>query len=63
MTKFEVVTHDLLTGSTEVDHVWKVAHHHGRKKFAKLVKRVERWAAKAATEDHSTDHVVYVRGV
>ncbi len=63
MTRLEVVTWDYGTGLTVVDHVFKVAHHNGKRKFKKLMKRAERWARKAAQQDHSTDHAVYVRSV
>lgn len=63
MTRIEVVTYDVGTGCAVVDHVWKVAHHHGKKKMAKLMKRAQRWATRAARFDKSTDHTVYVRSV
>lgn len=60
MTRIEVVTHDLATGSTEVDHVWSVQPDSDE---AALLVEAGKWADQAAAEDHSTDHVVYVRGV
>ncbi len=62
MKKIEVVTYDLGTGCAEVDHTWKV-YKRGKRKVKKLLRRAQRWATRAAREDHSTDHVVYVRGV
>lgn len=63
MRKLEVVTWDQATGTTVVDHVWTVATHHGKRKLAKLVRRANRWARKAAQYDKATDHVVYLREV
>lgn len=63
MNRFEVVTWDFGTGLAVVDHTFKVAHHNGKRKAKKLLKRVNRWARKAAAQDHSTDHTVYVRSV
>lgn len=63
MTRFEVVTWDAGTGVAVIDHVWKVARHHGKRKMRKLTKRVNRWANREAKADKSSDHVVYVRSI
>jgi hypothetical protein len=62
MTRIEVVTYDVGTGLAVVDHTWKVVKH-GKRQVAKALRRAHKWARKAAEADHSTDHVVYVRGV
>lgn len=62
MTSIEVVTYDVGTGLCVVDHVWKVVKR-GKRKVAKQMRRAQRWARRAAAEDHSTDHAVYVREV
>ena len=62
MTRIEVVTYDLLTGCTEVDMAWDVTDIPDGV-TEKMLAVAQQTADIFAGEDHSTDHVVYVRGV
>lgn len=66
MTAIQVVAYDPmnnLPGHVAVLHTWKTAHHHGRKKMAKLMRRAQRHLRRTLTQDHSSDHILYVRSV
>lgn len=64
--KIEVVAYDAMSslpGRAAILHSWKTAHHHGKRKMAKLQRRANRWLRKAVTQDRSNEHVIYLRGV
>jgi hypothetical protein len=66
MTKLQVVAYDPMSnlpGHAAILKTWKVAHHHGKRKMAKLKKRVNRYARTIIRADKSSDHIVYVRSV
>ncbi len=54
----QVVTHDLATHATVVDHEWP---DDANKELARKAARV--WCEEYAKQDKSTDHVTYVREV
>lgn len=62
MTRIEVVTWDQATGKVEVDRSWDVT---GLPEVIidQMMKAAKRTAEVFADNDHSTDHVVYARGV
>ncbi len=58
MTRIEVVTHDLLTGCTEVDRKWDVPT---KANPSTARHEAEQYAASLCAQDKSTDHATYVR--
>lgn len=62
MTRIEVVTYDYGTGHTQVDQEFAVEGIEDVV-IAEMIKDAEHTAALFASEDHSTDHAVYVRTV
>lgn len=66
MTRIEVVAYDPmnnLPGHVAILHTWKLAHHHGRRKLVKLMRRANRYVTLTLRQDKSNDHVLYVRSV
>lgn len=64
--RIEVVAYDpmnSLPGHVAVLHTWKTAHHHGKRKAAKLARRADKFMRRLLTQDRSAEHIIYTRSV
>ena len=66
MNIIQVVAYDPmnnLPGHVAILHTWKHTKRHGKRKAVKLMRRVNRYLRLTLKQDHSSDHILYVRSV